>query len=114
MARLAGVSKSAVSRIENGKGASFNYIDRVLAVLGLSEFMDSLYAFAQAARRQSLYTTQDQLAESAQEPIILRLRPGFSDGVAFEVQSGNRRLLCTLNVYDYTPHLQEDLFGQGH
>lgn len=114
VARHAEVSKSAVSRIENGEGASFEYIDRVLAVLGLGDWMEALKAFAEAAQRRSRYATHDQLGEPAEQvPIVLRLRPGQQGAVAFEVQSGHRRLLCAFSVYDYTPHLQQELFGGG-
>lgn len=110
VARRARVSKSAVSRIENGKGASFDFIDRVLAVLGLEDWMETLKAFAEASRKHPRYVTYD-LGEpvAPQVPIVLRLRPGQQDAVAFEVQSGHRRLLCAFSVYDFTPNLQQEL-----
>lgn len=112
VARRAGVSTSTVSRIENGKGgSSFDTIDRVLGVLGLNDWMETLTAFAQAARPRPKYVVHDQLAEPAgQTPIILRLTPGQQENVAFEVRTGHRRLLVSVNLYDYTANLQEDLF----
>lgn len=110
--RRAGVSTSTVSRIESGQGGTtFVTIDSVLGVLGLTDWMDTLTAFAEAARPRSRYIVHDQLAQpSAQEPIVLRLGAGQRESVAFEVRTGYRRLLINVNLYDYTAHLQEDLF----
>lgn len=111
LAELAGVSAATVSRIENGRGASFASIDRVLSVLGLGDWMEALKEFASAAERRRRYGEFDVLGEpSVQEPIVLRLVPGESKSIALEIKTGYRRLLCTLNVYDYTPNLQGDLF----
>ena len=112
VARRAGVSTSTVSRIENGQGGStFDTIDRVLGVLGLTDWMETLTAFAEAARPRPRYVVHDQVAApSTQEPIVLLLGAGRRESVAFEVRTGYRRLLINVNVYDYTAHLQEDLF----
>jgi transcriptional regulator with XRE-family HTH domain len=111
LAELAGVSAATISRIENGRGASFKSIDRVLRVLGLDDWMEALKEFANAAQRRRTYGDFDLVGEpTVQAPIVFRLHPGESKSLALEIQSGQRRIFCTLNVYDFTPNLQSDLF----